>query len=95
MGLHQETRFSKLNNSSIKGKDYNKVFSLVVKHTSIPILLAVVTEYELELAQLNVKTTFLHGDLEKQIYMTQLCGFKVGGNENHTCKLIKSLYGLK
>ena len=40
--------------------DYNEVFSPVVKHTSIRILLALVTEYELELAQLDVKTALTH-----------------------------------
>ncbi|KAH9726184.1 hypothetical protein KPL70_008163 [Citrus sinensis] len=78
-----------------EGIDYNEVFSPVVKHTSIRILLALVAEYEFELAQLDVKTTFLHGDLEEEIYMIQPCGFKVAGNENHVCRLIKSLYGLK
>ncbi|KAH9706494.1 hypothetical protein KPL70_012223 [Citrus sinensis] len=75
--------------------DYNEVFSPVVKHTSIRILFALVAEYELELAQLDVKTAFLHGDLEEEIYMIQLCGFRVAGKENHMCRLIKSLYGLK
>ena len=73
-----------------EGIDYNEVFSPVVKHTSIH-----VAEYELELAQLDVKTTFLHGDLEEEKYMTQPCGFKVAGKENHVCRLSKSLYGLK
>ena len=75
--------------------DYNEVFSSVVKHTSICILLALVVEYELELAQLDVKTTFLHGDLEEEIYMIQPCGFKVAKKENYVCRLIKYLYGLK
>lgn len=44
--------------------------------------------------QLDVKTTFLHGDLEEEIYMTQLDGFKVAEKENWVCKLTKSLYGL-
>ncbi|KAH9753759.1 hypothetical protein KPL71_015193 [Citrus sinensis] len=78
-----------------EGIDYNEVLSPVVKHTSIRILLALVAEYELALAQLDVKTTFLHGDLEEEIYMIQPCGFKVAGKENHVCRLIKSLYGLK
>ena len=78
-----------------EGIDYNEIFSPVVKHISIRILLALVAEYNLELAQLDVKTTFLPGDLEEEIYMTQPCGFKVTGKENHVCRLIKSLYGLK
>ncbi|KAH9660217.1 hypothetical protein KPL70_024138 [Citrus sinensis] len=63
--------------------DYNEVFSPVVKHTFIRILLALVAEYELELAQLDVKMAFLHGDLEEKIYMIQPCGFRVAGKENH------------
>ena len=50
--------------------DYNEVFSPVVKHSLIQILLALVTQYELELDQLDVKTAFLHGDLEEKIYMS-------------------------
>ena len=107
MGLHKKARISESNNSSIQGKahgksfaqkegiHYNEVFSPVVKHTSVRILLALVTEYELELAQLYVKTAFLHGDLEEEIYLTQPCSFKVAEKENHVCRLIKSLYGLK
>ncbi|KAH9727063.1 retrovirus-related pol polyprotein from transposon TNT 1-94-like protein [Citrus sinensis] len=68
-----------------EGIDYNEVFSPVVKHTSICILLALVAKNELELAQLDVKTKFLHGDLEEEIYMIQPCGFKVVGKENHVC----------
>ena len=42
-----------------------------------------------------VKRTFLHGDLEEEIYMKQLKGSKVRSKENLACKLKKSLYGLK
>jgi len=42
-----------------------------------------------------VKTAFLHGDLEEEIFMAQLKGFEVQGKENLVCKLHKSLYGLK
>ena len=74
---------------------FNEVFSPIVKHTFIPILLALVVEYELELAQLDVKKAFLHEDLKQEIYMTQSYGFKVAGKENRVCRLIKSLYMLK
>ena len=78
-----------------EGIDYNEVFSPVVKHSSIRILLALVAQLDLELVQMDVKTAFLHGDLEEEIYMTQPDGFKVAGKENWACKLNKSLYGLK
>ena len=74
--------------------NYNKVFSLVVKHTSIRLLLAMVAHFDLELEQLNVKTTFLHEDLEEEIYISQPEGFKVVGKKNSVYKLRKS-YGLK
>ncbi|KAG8486257.1 hypothetical protein CXB51_019640 [Gossypium anomalum] len=78
-----------------EGIDYNEVFSLVVKHSSIRFLLALVAQYDLELVQLDVKPVFLHSDLEEEIYMTQPDGFKVANKENWVCKLTKSLYGLK
>ena len=78
-----------------EGIDYNEVFSHVVKHSSIRILLALVAQFNMELVQMDVKTAFLHGDLEEEIYITQPDGFKVAGKEDWVCKLNKSLYGLK
>lgn len=44
---------------------------------------------------MDIKTTFLNGDLEEKVYMKQLARFILSGNEKKVCKLIKSLYGLK
>ncbi|GJU15741.1 retrotransposon protein, putative, ty1-copia subclass [Tanacetum coccineum] len=72
--------------------DYNEVFSLVVRHTSIRVILALTACKDYELEQLDVKTTFLHGNLEEVIYMRQPPGYEQG---NKLCLLKKSLYGLK
>ena len=49
----------------------------------------------LEVHQMDEKTTFLNGDLEEEIYMEQLEGFSTPGQEKKVYKLAKSLYGLK
>jgi hypothetical protein len=57
--------------SQIPSIDYNDVFSPVVKHTSIRAFFGIVAMRDLELEQLDVKTAFLHGELEEEIYMDQ------------------------
>ena len=65
-----------------------------MKLTSIRILLTIVASENLHLEQMDVKTTFLHGDLDKNIYMQQPEGFVVPGKKHMVCKLTRSLYGL-
>ncbi|KAG8473470.1 hypothetical protein CXB51_035763 [Gossypium anomalum] len=79
----------------IPGVDFTDVFSPVVKHSSIRALLGIVAMHDLELEQLDVKSAFLHGELEENIYMQQPEGFIVSEKENYVCLLRKSLYGLK
>jgi hypothetical protein len=78
-----------------KGIDFDEIFSPVVKLSSIRIALGLVANMNLELEQLDVKTAFLHGDLNEEIYMEQPEGFEENGKEHLVCKLKKSLYGLK
>ena len=65
-----------------------------MKLTSIRILLSVVASENLHLEKMDVKIAFLHGDLDKEIYMQQPEGFVVPGKEHMVCKLTRSLYGL-
>ena len=59
----------------MEGIEYLDIFSPVVNLVSICIVLALVALLDLELEQLDFKTTFLHGDLDEDIYMGQLEGF--------------------
>ena len=78
-----------------EGIDFQEIFSPVVKMTSIRVILSMVAVEDLHLEQLDVKTSFLHGDLEEELYMHQPEGFVVKEKEDMVCRLKKRLYGLK
>ncbi|KAL4582349.1 hypothetical protein LXL04_006896 [Taraxacum kok-saghyz] len=78
-----------------EGIDFDEIFSPVVKMMSIRVVLGLVASLDLEIEQMDVKTSFLHGDLDEEIYMEQPEGFHVTKKEHLVCKLKKSLYGLK
>ena len=63
--------------------------------TSIRIVLSIAENMNLEIEQLDVKTTFLHGELDEKIYMLQPEGFVEKGKENLVCQMKEILYGLK
>ena len=64
-----------------KGVDFDEIFASVVKMTSIRTVLSIAASMNLEVEQLDVKTTFLHGDLEEEIYMQEPEGFVKKGKE--------------
>ena len=78
-----------------EGIDYFDTYAPVARTATIRILIALASIYNFEIHQMDVKTAFLNGDLEEEIYMKQPEGFVMPGQENKVCKLIKSLYGLK
>uniref|UniRef100_A0A2N9IKJ5 Integrase catalytic domain-containing protein n=1 Tax=Fagus sylvatica TaxID=28930 RepID=A0A2N9IKJ5_FAGSY len=78
-----------------EGIDYTETFSPVSKKDSLRIILALVAHFDLELQQMDVKTAFLNGDLEEEVYMKQPEGFPSSDGEHLVCKLKKSIYGLK
>lgn len=81
--------------TQVPGINFNEVFSPIVKHASIRIMLALVTQFDLELEQLDVKTAFLHGLIEETIYMNQPEGYVKEEGNDFVCLLKKALYGLK
>uniref|UniRef100_A0A2N9F5X3 Integrase catalytic domain-containing protein n=1 Tax=Fagus sylvatica TaxID=28930 RepID=A0A2N9F5X3_FAGSY len=78
-----------------EGVDYFDTYSPVTRITSIRMLIAIAALYNLEIHQMDVKTAFLNGELDEEIYMEQPEGFIVPGKEKKVCRLVKSLYGLK
>lgn len=77
------------------GEDYDQTFDPVVQLSAIHILLALATMHDWEVVQLDVKTAFLKGFLQEDIYMLQPHGYVVKGKEKDVCKLKRSIYGLK
>ncbi|KAH9801407.1 hypothetical protein KPL71_001014 [Citrus sinensis] len=78
-----------------EGIDYEETFSPVAMLKSIRILLSIAAMLDYEIWQMDVKTAFLNGHLEENIYMQQPDGFIQKGQEHMVCKLQKSIYGLK
>jgi len=78
-----------------EGIDYFDTYAPVARITSIRVLMALASIFDLYVHQMDVKTAFLNGNLEEEVYMEQPEGFVMSGNERKVCKLIKSLYGLK
>jgi len=78
-----------------EGIDFQEIFSPVVKHVSIRLLLSMVVHLNMELQQMDVKTAFLHGYLDETIYMDQPEGYIHEKYPDKVCLLKRSLYGLK
>ena len=81
--------------TQMEGVDFKEVFSPVIRHASIRVLMAITATQNLEPEQLDVKTAFLHGNLQKEIFMSQPEEYKAPDRKDYVCLLKKSLYGLK
>lgn len=77
-----------------QGIDYHEIFSPVARYDSIRVMLAIAAKQNLEIAQFDVKTAFLNGDLSEEIYMKIPQGVKEAP-DGTVCRLQRSLYGLK
>ncbi|CAM8900151.1 unnamed protein product [Rhodiola kirilowii] len=77
------------------GTDYFDTYAPVARISTIRLLIALASIHKLLVHQMDVKTAFLYGDLEEEIYMKQPEGFVMPAQEPRVCKLVKPLYGLK
>jgi hypothetical protein len=81
--------------TQVEGIDFEETFSPVFKMESIRFLLAYVCSKNIKVYQMDVKSTFLNGELVEEVYIEQPKGFQLSENENCVCKLKKAFYGLK
>ena len=73
-----------------EGEDYFDTYSPVARLTTIRVLISLAASHGLLIHQMDVKTAFLNGELEEEIYMDQPDGFVAKGQEGKVCKLLKS-----
>ena len=66
-----------------------------ISHESIRCILSLAASLDMEIYHMDIKTAFLHGELEEIVYMKQPPGFIRAGSQDHVCKLKRSIYGLK
>nr|GEU74507.1 hypothetical protein [Tanacetum cinerariifolium] len=78
-----------------EGIDFEESFAPVARLEAIRIFLAHATHKNMVVYQMDVKTTFLNGNLREEVYVSPPNGFVDQDNLNHVYKLKKALYGLK
>eukprot|EP00253_Pinus_taeda_P013227 PITA_13227 len=81
--------------SQKEGIDYEETFAPTAKVSTIRLVLALAAQFKWKVHQMDVKSAFLNGDLQEEVYMTQPPGFKIASQEQKVCRLAKALYGLK
>jgi len=90
-----KARLCFMGNRQIKGLDFNETFAPVAKLTTIRCILAMTEANGWELHQMDVKTAFLNGDLEEEVYMEQPDGYVDSTYPDKVFRLFQALYGLK
>jgi len=92
---HKKARLVAKGFPQIEGIDFDHIFSLVVWYKSIHLLLVVAALKNWHIEGLDVKSAFLYGQLDEEIYMEQPEGFKIHGQERKVLHLHRAIYGLK
>jgi hypothetical protein len=89
-----KARFVARGFSQKEGIDYEETFFHVALYTSIRTIIALAAKMKWKLHQMDVKTTFLNGVIEEEVYIEQPQGFEVKDRKTHVYKLKKPLYRL-
>jgi len=92
---HKKARLVAKGFSQIEGLDFDEIFSPVVWFALVHTILTLAVLEKWKIKGLDVKSAFLYGMLDEELYMEQPQGFKVPGNEHKVLCLKKAIYGLK
>ena len=90
-----KARFVARGFSQIEGIDYEETFAPVARYSSIRMILALSAHMGWHIHQMDVKTAFLNGVIEEEVYIEQPEGFEIFNSDSHVCRLKRALYGLK
>jgi hypothetical protein len=81
--------------AQVEGIDFEEAFAPIVRIEEIRLFLAHECSKNIIVYQMDLKSAFLNGELEEEVYIEQPEGFQLSGNTDYVCKLKKALYGLK
>lgn len=81
--------------SQEEGIDYEETFAPTARYPTIQSLISLVASMKWKVHQMDVKTTFLNGTIDEEVYIEKTLGYEVKERETHVCRLKKPLYGLK
>jgi hypothetical protein len=81
--------------AQVEGVDFEETFSPVSRMEAIRMILAYACSKRIKVYQMDVKSTFLNGELEEEVYIEQPEGFLLSEREDYVCRLKKAMYGLK
>jgi hypothetical protein len=81
--------------AQVEGIDFEETFASIARMEAIRLLLDYAWSKNIKVYHMDVKSTFLNGELDEEVYIEQLEGFQLSKNADYVCKLKKSLYGLK
>ena len=90
-----KARFVAIGFSHKEGIDYEETFAPIERYTSMRMIMELASIMKWDLHQMDVKTTFLNGVIEKEVYIEQTQGFEFEDRVTHVCNLKKAVYGLK
>ena len=89
-----KARFLARGFSQKEGIDYEETFSPVARYTSFRTIIALATKMKWKLHQMDVKTTFLNGVIEEELYIEQPQGFEVEYRKthHHSCLQVEEIH---